>query len=199
MGEVNSVSCGGQPGVSDVYAASLWGLDYLLLMARNGAAGVNFHTGIGSCSGYAVICGASAADLAANVLKPQPLYYGMLMFHLVGAGQMLPVTVTAASANLTGYAVRGGDGRTRVMLVDKDPTGGPAVTVNLTAGTAAGTAQVLRLTGTSLTSAHGIAIQSATVDAAGHFTPGAAEDVASGNGAYTLTVPTGSAALVTLP
>src|SRR5207244_9251902 len=55
MGETNSVSCGGQAGVSDVYAASLWGLDYMMLMASNGAAGVNFHTGIGSCSGYAVI------------------------------------------------------------------------------------------------------------------------------------------------
>jgi hypothetical protein len=71
--------------------------------------------------------------------------------------------------------------------------------VNLTAGTASGAARILRLSAGSLTSANGIAIQGATVDAAGHFTPGPPEKVASGNGAYTVTVPTGSAALVTLP
>jgi hypothetical protein len=33
MFETNSASCGGFPGISDAFAAALWGLDYGLMMA----------------------------------------------------------------------------------------------------------------------------------------------------------------------
>ena len=198
LGETNSVSCGGQRGVSDVYASALWGLDYMLLMAQHGAAGVNFHTGSTSCTGYVVMCAASPANLAAGVMTPRPLYYGMLMFHLVGAGDLLPVAVAAGSANLTAYAIRRADGLTRVVLIDRNPISKAPVAITLHAGTGRGAAAVLHLTGTALGSAAGIAIQHATVDAAGNFSPGRPDQVLPSGGAYTVSLATGSVALITL-
>lgn len=45
MFETNSASCGGFPGVSDAFAAALWGLDYGLMMAYSNFTGALFHVG----------------------------------------------------------------------------------------------------------------------------------------------------------
>src|SRR5207302_4190776 len=42
--EMNSVSCGGERGVSDTYATALWSLDTLFALAHAGVDGVNIHT-----------------------------------------------------------------------------------------------------------------------------------------------------------
>ena len=47
MTEGNTCYRGGKPGVSDVFAASLWAADYLLELASLGYAGVNLHGGDG--------------------------------------------------------------------------------------------------------------------------------------------------------
>ena len=45
MFETNTASCGGFPGVSDAFAASLWALDYALEMAYSNFSMGLFHTG----------------------------------------------------------------------------------------------------------------------------------------------------------
>jgi len=45
MFETNSASCGGFPGISDAFAAALWGLDYGLMMAYSNFTGALFHIG----------------------------------------------------------------------------------------------------------------------------------------------------------
>ena len=45
MFETNTASCGGFPGVSDAFAAALWGLDYGLTMAYNNFTGALWHIG----------------------------------------------------------------------------------------------------------------------------------------------------------
>ena len=42
--EMNSVSCGGAPGVSNAFVSALWALDAVFEMARVGVDGVNIHT-----------------------------------------------------------------------------------------------------------------------------------------------------------
>ena len=42
--EMNSVSCGGAPGVSNAFVSALWALDAMFQMARVGVDGVNIHT-----------------------------------------------------------------------------------------------------------------------------------------------------------
>src|SRR5947209_1525845 len=45
IAECNSVFGGGKKGVSNTLASALWGLDFMFVLAEQGAAGVNFHTG----------------------------------------------------------------------------------------------------------------------------------------------------------
>lgn len=205
--ETNSVNIGGVHGVSDVYGTSLWAVDYILLLARAGISGFNFNGTLGQCgqpeggSGwiyyYTPLCAASAGDLSAGILAPQPVYYGLLMAHQMGAGQFLPVTLST-TANLTAYAITASDGTTRVMVVDKDPTTAGPVSTSVNIGAAfTGAADELQMTGSSLTSSTGIAIQGASVGRDGHFTVGAPTQLTVSGGAVSLTIPSGSATLLT--
>lgn len=45
MFETNTASCGGFPGISDAFAAALWGLDYGLMLAYSNFTGALFHVG----------------------------------------------------------------------------------------------------------------------------------------------------------
>lgn len=47
LGETNSYSCHGAPGVSNTAGAALWGLDYALLAGQLGITRLYFHQGIG--------------------------------------------------------------------------------------------------------------------------------------------------------
>ena len=45
MFETNTASCGGFPGISNAFAASLWGLDYSLQMVYSNFSHALFHVG----------------------------------------------------------------------------------------------------------------------------------------------------------
>jgi hypothetical protein len=207
LDETNSAQHGGINGISNVYASALWAVDYMLLMAEHGVAGVNFHSKLAVCESpsappphyyYTPLCATSAADEQQHIFTPQPIYYGMLFVNLVGTGNFFPVTVSTTK-NITAYALRGNDGKTKVVLVEKDdPSNGP-VNVTLKAGTSSGIAQVLNLTGPSLTSRQEVKIQGAMVDRSGHFIPGLPNPIRGNNGTYTINLNSGSAALITLP
>jgi hypothetical protein len=207
LGETNSALHGGLSGISNVYASALWAVDYMLLMAEHGVAGVNFHGKLAVCESpssppphyyYTPLCATSAADEQNHIFTPQPIYYGMLFVNLIGTGNFLPVTVSTTK-NITAYALQGNDGKTRVMLVEKDdPSNGP-VNVTLKAGTSSSIAQVINLTGSSLTSGQGVEIQGATVDRDGHFTLGHPNQIQGNNGTYTINLNSGNATLITLP
>jgi hypothetical protein len=47
LGETNSFSCHGAPGVSNTAGATLWGLDYALWAGQLGITRLYFHQGIG--------------------------------------------------------------------------------------------------------------------------------------------------------
>jgi hypothetical protein len=47
LGETNSYSCHGAPGVSNTAGAALWALDYALYASQIGVSRVHFHEGIG--------------------------------------------------------------------------------------------------------------------------------------------------------
>ncbi|KZO93818.1 glycoside hydrolase family 79 protein [Calocera viscosa TUFC12733] len=44
MTEFNTASCGGVPGISDTFAATLWTIDYSLQLATQGFTGAHIHT-----------------------------------------------------------------------------------------------------------------------------------------------------------
>ena len=71
--EMNAVSCGGDPGVSNVFASALWSVDALFEMARVGVDGVNIHTRpdvSGELFSFTQKHGTWRAEMHARVLRP---------------------------------------------------------------------------------------------------------------------------------
>jgi Glycosyl hydrolase family 79 C-terminal beta domain len=206
LDETNSAVGGGIAGVSDVYASALWAFDYAMVMAHAGFAGLNFHGGFGVCGAplfngrfqrYSPICAATEDDKRAKVYTVMPEYYGLYLATLMGPGRFLPVTLTS-DRNITAYAVRGADERTRIAIIDKRPTTEAATPVSISIPGLEGQAQVLRMTGTSLDSAAGVTVQGSTVDADGQLHPGQVEHVRTRDGRISLEVAAGSAVIVTV-
>jgi Ricin-type beta-trefoil lectin domain len=126
MDETNSITCGGQAGVSDVFASTLWSLDYTLLLAQEGVQGADYHGGISGCGPYSPLCTDGGTALTA-----QPLFYGLLAAKEVGTGSFLDVG-NSDSANVRAYAVENG-GNLAVVLDDvQDPSSHGATDVTLT-------------------------------------------------------------------
>lgn len=195
--ETNSHNAGGVAGVSDVYAAALWAMDYSLLMASHGVDGLNFHGSFNaSCAGpgYSPLCTGGGGAVTFS-----PMSYGLWMVSHLGAGPMHAVTVSGAN-NVTAYAITAADGTTRVAVIERDPTGGSVpLTISVSGGSVAGQAQVTQLSGPSLSGKTGITIQGASVDGSGNLNPGAPTQVPVSSGSLSLNLPTGSAIIVTMP
>ena len=165
MSETNSFSDGGSNGASNSYASSLWVIDHLATIALNGGAGVNMHGGSGSI--YTPI-----SDNDGVVVGARPVYYGMLMFNLLGQGQMLNTTVNTGGLNVTAYTVKPPTGGLNLLIVNKDST--QNVQPNIHCGQIVHQASLLQMTGPNLGATTGIMIQGATVNLDGSFTPGTA-------------------------
>lgn len=81
FGETNSISCQGLAGVSDVYAAALWSVDYVLYTASLKIHKLYFHMGTPYrySPWLAVVCNGTAKHV-------KPLYYGNLFTTTALAG-----------------------------------------------------------------------------------------------------------------
>ncbi|MGO9191298.1 MAG: hypothetical protein ACLP8X_22965 [Streptosporangiaceae bacterium] len=194
MSETNSACGGGARGLSDSYAAALWVIDYLLTGAEHGVHGMNFHGGLNtSCQGYTPLC-----QVGTNEYAGQPIYYGMLFTHLLGAGRLLPVMVSTSSSagNVTAFALKpliGGGLRLIVENLSQYQTD-----VTLRVGGNPGTATVLHMTGPSLLATSGVEIQGAMVGANGSFKPGKPDTVHCTSGSCPVTIAPYTAVLVTV-
>jgi hypothetical protein len=107
--EANNFFNGGAKDVSDTYAASLWGLDFLWWWAVHGAAGVNFHTGNKVAAGNVMTpCKYTAFYSTSQGCQTQPLGYGIKTFELgLGAsGHIMPLKIVMASGgSFSAYAI----------------------------------------------------------------------------------------------
>jgi hypothetical protein len=186
--ESNSVASGGADGVSNVFAASLWGVEHMYTLAEHGAVGVNFH---GSLSGgyYQPLDGTPGSYTA------RPLYYAMLMFHTAAQGQTIPVTVTAHQ-NITVHATVGSDGTLRVTAINREPS--TSVQVRIVPGRTYTHAGTQRLLGSSLSATSGITFAGSGVSSTGTWTPASPQAVYTSGGVYAISLPAASAAVVTL-
>ncbi len=203
--ETNSAFGGGVEGVSETYASALWAFDYTMQMASLGANGINLHGGLGVCGAplfngkfqrYTPICAANTADEQAKVYKAMPEFYGIYLTSRMGPGRFLPVTLTT-DRNVTAYAVKGDDGRTRIAVIQKDATTTAPVHLDIAVGGKNRNAEILRLTGTSLSS-QDTKIQGATLDRNGQLKPGRADRAQVRNGKLGVDLAGGSAVLITL-
>jgi len=78
IGEGNSVSCGGMPGVSNSFASALWSIDMLFNVAAVGIDHFNFHGGGSSTESYSAFVYRNGTKDPTPVV--QPLYYGLRLF-----------------------------------------------------------------------------------------------------------------------
>ena len=194
MSETNSACGGGAAGLSDSYATALWVVDYMLTGAEHGAAGMNFHGGLSaSCTGYTPLCQTGTSQYAA-----QPIYYGMLLTHMLGSGHLLPVGVSANSsaANIAAFALKPLTGKGLRLIIENLSQYHSATTIKVSGH--AGRATVLHLTGPSLLATSGVEIQGASVGANGTITPHSPTAITCTKSGCSVTVNPYSAVLITL-
>ena len=194
--EMNSASCSGKKGVSDTFAAALWVLDTLYNLAAVGVDGVNVHSLPGAA--YELFTFEHTSSGWQAFVHPE--YYGMLLFaqSFPPGAQLLPV-----SENPTGlvkvWATRSPDFQTRVVLINKDPT--TSATVQLQVPGFTSDAHLERLEAPAVSSTDGVTLggQSFGDETTTGTLPGPpqTETVSPVLGSYTVTLPPGSAALLT--
>jgi hypothetical protein len=177
MCETNSFFGGGRPGVSDSMTGALWTLDYMLLLAQYGCAGVNIETGVnqlGFVSSYSPI-----QDNGAGINTAGVPYYGMLAFAAAveGATEIVPVHFDAQGANLTSYACGTNGAPRAVVMINRDSSRIADVSF---AGLGIGNLPAYRLLAPSPDSRCGVTFGGAEVGEDGHWRPGKAEHVRNG-------------------
>jgi len=199
LDELNSASvasCLGKRGVSGTFASALWVLDTLFNLNRVGVDGVNVHT-LPTAAYELFTLSHHGRHWRAFV---HPEYYGMFMFAQAfpPGARALPVSLSP-SGSLKVWATRDRQGTTRVVLINKDATSSYQVQLDVTGQTGPG--QLERLEAPSLASRGGVTLGGRTFGGAtttGRLAAPHTEAVTPSRGTYSITVPPGSAALLTL-
>jgi Glycosyl hydrolase family 79 C-terminal beta domain len=115
--ELNTVSCGAEPAVSQSFASALWVLNTLFGLASVGVSGVNVHTFPGA--GYELFDVSHAGGQWKAAVSPE--YYGMLLFaDATPAGSRLLAASPTGIAGVNLWATRATDGTVRVVLTNDD-------------------------------------------------------------------------------
>ena len=193
--EINSVSCGGQRGISDTYATALWSLDTLFALASAGVDGVNVHTPPRSINQMFTV---SQVNGTWQVYV-HPNYYGMLMFaQATPPGSRLLKVSGSGGAGLSKWATLGRDGKTRVVVINKSTSATRQVAIRAPSGRSTATVELMRAP--SITAKTGITIggqgfgaQTSTGQLTG--TP-QTTTLKPSNGRYSFRLPPASAALL---
>jgi len=123
MAETNSVSCRGQPGVSNVFASALWATDYLARAMTSGVVGVNFHDLIGEPESYSPLVAAGPERLAAGALHANPEWYALLLTRALLGDRPVAASVAGGDRTLTAAAFASASGNLHIVLVNFQPTG----------------------------------------------------------------------------
>lgn len=151
MTEGNTVYRGGKYGVSDVFAAALWGAEYLLELMSLGYCGVNLHGGSGHAQAVSVggvfhgealmkdptaphpkpfytpianegtLAGAGVNGKLSSRYVLEPVGYGMKFVAPLAGCEIVPVQFAAAGAEASAYGVRRPNGKLLAIVLNKEP------------------------------------------------------------------------------
>jgi hypothetical protein len=100
IGETNSIACQGLAGVSDVFGAAVWSVDYALYAASLNVSALYWHMG----TGYRYAAW-QATQNGTTTPGPRPLYYGnWFVAAALGEGEAKVVPIVNTTS-LAGYAV----------------------------------------------------------------------------------------------
>jgi hypothetical protein len=199
LNEVNSFYNAGAAEVSDTFAAALWGLDFMHWWAKNGAAGLNFHTGDQVAAGPTLQPARYAVFLSCpDGYQARPLAYALKAFQLGGFGRLLPLTITSPQPiNLTAYATMDENETVYVTLINKEHGAHACdgiVSLQSTSGRFRnGRIMHLKSSPLGVAATSGVTLGGTEISTAGSF---ADEWVVLTSGADAVTVPAASAAIV---
>jgi hypothetical protein len=192
--ELNSVSCSGKRGVSDTFASALWMLDTLFALAQDGVDSVNVHTLPGAA--YELFTISHTKNVWSAFVHPE--YYAMLMFAQAfpPGAQLLPVNEPAGPVKV--WATRAPDGRTRVVIINKDAFN--VQTAQVSVPGAGGSATLDWLRAPSVLATGGVTLGSQSFGSAtrtGLLQPAELAPIAASGGTYSIELPAGSAVMLT--
>ncbi|HEV3055095.1 MAG TPA: glycosyl hydrolase family 79 C-terminal domain-containing protein [Solirubrobacteraceae bacterium] len=120
LDEMNTVSCAGQYGVSDRFAAALWILDALFELARAGVDGVNVHTREGTANQIFHVRRVHGEWVG----TVSPEYYGLLAFaRAAPAGSRLQSVTGAGSGPVHVWATKAPGAPEQVVLINLGTVG----------------------------------------------------------------------------
>lgn len=198
LDETNSVSCGGEPGVSNTFASSLWSLDEMFQLVSAGVDGVDIHSKLGTANALWVF-NQKGNTWTANV---NPDYYGLLAFaQATPAGSRLLPVSGGNGWPVNVFATRGTDGSERVVIINMSASKPYVVTVRGTSASATGS--LARLSAPSLGATGHVTLggQSFAPNTGTGLLTGqtATSAVTPSGGSYKVSVPRASAAILTLP
>jgi hypothetical protein len=192
--EMNSVTCGGEPGFTNSFGPALWALNILPLYAEAGAAGVNFQT-----RPYTAQNLIQTEDTGAGWrVAVQPEYYGLLAFaRLTPPGTRL-LQVSKMPAGLLAWAANTPQNQTHVVITNVNAA---AASVALKAPSATSTATVQSLSDGSagLRGLSGVTLAGQQISPVTGQLTGTVHTatVAATAGAFDLKVPPAAALIVT--
>lgn len=126
LGETNSYSCHGAPGVSNAAGAALWALDYTLYAAQIGISRVHFHDGIGYKYNLiqpltltrSILDGSPLASPLAPHVQP-PYYAAIIAAEAIGSsGSTEAVELFIDNPRIAGYAFYEYGSLTRAVFIN---------------------------------------------------------------------------------
>jgi len=196
--ETNSLASQGESGVSNVYASTLWGLDYMHFWATKNSQGLNFHTGATSVYDPIMPTTLSSSYTA------EPVAYGIKAFGLGSTGENVSTVIGSNpnGVNITAYGVLDpGAGNLFVTIINKEHfTGAKNATATLQPGANYSSGQIWNLQQTTgdVTATSGITLGGAAIGGDGSWNGKSSPVSPSSSGAFTISVPAASAVIVEL-
>jgi len=200
LDETNTVSCGGEAGISNTFASALWAIGYLTQSMAMGVEGINLQGNPANCAGYTPVCAPTAEGLAAGALDAQPEWYALLLAKALIGDRPLPVSSSAAHPlNLQVSALRARDGGLHLVIVDDDPPRARSVAVRLRVGRGFQGANVLALSAPSPAALAGVTLGGSAVAADGSWSePSRLPRAANRDGVITVQIAPSSAVLLSV-
>lgn len=187
IGEMGTISCGGNTGVANSFATALWAPDVLFEFLKAGVAGINWHLQADEYN--------APFALTDRAIQPRPALYGLAMFAqaIAGPGSLMRTTVSAPTLNLKVWAVKHPHAED-VLILNKGHRGA-AVTVS---SVRARSVDVGRLTAASAGATRGVHFEGRWIGSDGRW-HGRRQTVRirTQGGTVRVTVPGISAALLT--
>jgi hypothetical protein len=194
--EVGSVACNGRAGVSNTFSSALWLLDTLFDFAAKGVDGVNLHTYPGlpnNLFDFKLSHGRWTGQV-------HPLYYGALMFaRAAPPGSRLLRVEAGSQREVRVWATRATDGSERVLLLNDDPSRNHQADIEVAGAGNAGSVE--RLEASSVYATSGVSLGGRSFGAStttGVLSAPTQQPVRARNGQFTVSLPAGSATLLTI-